>query len=92
MSFPSLALLPIGLVVIGARSHHALLGIGVVAVGVGLGAIGFRWPAGRRVPFVFAVPAFAIASAAAAIQAWSQALQGRKSAIWEPTRRPTAHA
>jgi hypothetical protein len=90
MSFPSLVLLPVGLVVLSLRTHHGLLGSLIVLAGLVTGAVGFRWPRGRTVPAVFAVPAFALASSAAAIEAWGQALRGRKSAIWEPTRRPLA--
>ena len=90
MSFPSLVLLPLGLVVLSLRTHHGLLGILLVLAGLVMGAVGFRWPSGRAVPAVFAVPAFAMASSAAAIEAWGHALRGRKSAIWEPTRRPLA--
>jgi len=90
MSFPSLALLPIGLVVLSARTHHGLLGMLLVLIGLSMGAIGFRWPSGRTVPSAFAIPAFAMASSAAAFEAWGHALRGRKSAIWEPTRRPLA--
>lgn len=90
MSFPSLVLLPVGLVVLSLESHHGLLGIGIVAAGIALGTIGFRWPGGRKVPAAFAIPAFVMASSAAAIEAWGHAIRGHKSAIWEPTRRPLA--
>jgi cellulose synthase/poly-beta-1,6-N-acetylglucosamine synthase-like glycosyltransferase len=90
MSFPSLVLLPIGLVLLALRSNHGLLGFLAVLAGLALGAIGFRWPAGRAVPAIFSIPAFTMAASMAAIEAWAQALQGRKSAIWEPTRRPLA--
>ncbi|HVE79176.1 MAG TPA: hypothetical protein VNA89_09960, partial [Gemmatimonadaceae bacterium] len=58
-------------------------------VGVILGAIGLRWPGGRRVPAVFALPGFLLASNAAGIAAWIQALRRPEGqAVWEPTRRP----
>ncbi|HKV75082.1 MAG TPA: glycosyltransferase [Gemmatimonadales bacterium] len=92
LSFPAMVLLPIGLVVLSSRSNHGVLGELVVAGGLLCGLIGFQWPSGRKMPALFAIPAFTIASAGAAIEAWGQALRGVKSATWEPTRRPQASA
>lgn len=86
--FPSLALLPVGLILVGTESHHVLRAMGLVTLGMALAIVGLCWPSSRKVPAVFAVPAFLVASSLAAIQAWAHALRGHRSAVWEPTRRP----
>ena len=67
----------------------AATAIGVAAaVLVGLGLVGMRWPQGRAVPRIFALPGFAVASTLAGIIAWHRWLSGERNAVWEPTRRP----
>jgi len=56
MSFPTLVLLPAGLVLLSLRTHHGLLGIMLVLVGLVMGVVGVRWPSGRAVPRAFALP------------------------------------
>ncbi|MBI1722481.1 MAG: glycosyltransferase family 2 protein [Gemmatimonadetes bacterium] len=64
----------------------AMLGV------LGLGWLGWVWPAGRHVPWIVAVPTFAVAGNVAAMQATVQALRGELSPIWEPTRREMVDA
>lgn len=81
----------------------ALGAAGVVAVGGGLlwarllllaagmaGALsvgGWTWPARRPAPRILALPAYVASGTVAALHAWLFALRGRRSAVWEPTRR-----
>ena len=62
-----------------------------VAVMVVLGAGWVGWAIsrerGRGPPGFLALPAYAVAGAAAGFSAWMLALGGRRIAIWEPTRR-----
>ncbi len=58
----------------------------MMLIGLGVGWLGWRWP-GSSPPRFVAVPAYALAGAVAGLVAWGQAVAGRSSAIWEPTRR-----
>ncbi|HVE78268.1 MAG TPA: glycosyltransferase, partial [Gemmatimonadaceae bacterium] len=64
----------VGLMILAADQPAARAVLTLGLVGVILGAIGLRWPGGRRVPAVFALPGFLLASNAAGIAAWIQAL------------------
>ena len=87
---PWAALLTVGAVGVlapGASWARAVLG---AAVGVlALAAVGWWWPegGGRRVPRVFALPAYAVSGNVAALHAWLVAMSGVGTAVWEPTRR-----
>jgi cellulose synthase/poly-beta-1,6-N-acetylglucosamine synthase-like glycosyltransferase len=81
----------IGLVLLAASLGYALLAIALLAVGLGLAAGAFLWPDSRRLPFLLAVPGFAVGSVVAGLVAWSKALRGEKNPIWEPTRRPNVN-
>jgi cellulose synthase/poly-beta-1,6-N-acetylglucosamine synthase-like glycosyltransferase len=60
---------------------------------VALAAVaGWLWPAHRRMPRFLALPAYAIAGNVAVIHAWLRALSGRRTPVWEPTRRPADQA
>jgi len=63
----------------------ATLALGGVAALVT--AIGWVWPAGRPLPRLIALPAYAVCGNIAALQAWIRALGRQGTALWEPTRR-----
>lgn len=66
-----------------------LVGLLLAAV---LSVVALRWPERLRLPALLALPAFGFASFAAGFVAWVHALSGRRSAVWEPTRRSTTAA
>ncbi|HET7564853.1 MAG TPA: glycosyltransferase [Gemmatimonadaceae bacterium] len=78
----------LGLVVLSAQSRIALGVLIALVLACALGALGMRWPAGRRVPTVVAIPGFALASNLAGVLAWLRVFRREHSAQWEPTRRP----
>jgi hypothetical protein len=78
----------VGLVLLAPQSRLAALLLVAAAIGALLGAVGLRWPTGQRVPTIFAVPGFVLASNVAGFLAWVKALRQERSSIWEPTRRP----
>lgn len=57
------------------------------ALVLGAGLVGWRMSRGRRTPGRLATVSYAVAGAVAGFNAWMQALRGRRTAIWEPTRR-----
>ncbi|MGH7718243.1 MAG: glycosyltransferase family 2 protein, partial [Gemmatimonadaceae bacterium] len=84
----SLPLAAVGLVVLSFVSPLGLALLAATVAGVLLGAVGMRWPANRRVPPVFAIPGFLLASNVAGLMAWVQVFRGQRNVLWEPTRRP----
>jgi len=64
-----------------------LLGVGAVATLLAAWA-GWAWPESKRAPRLLSIPAFAIAGNVAVLHAWARALAGRRTPVWEPTRRP----
>lgn len=85
--FAAMPLLPVGLTILALDHAWARIALVVVAAGLVLGVTGMRWPEGRRVPALLAIPGFIVGSTLAALMAWRQALTGRGEAVWEPTRR-----
>lgn len=76
-------------------SPHSLVAATLVlgiALVMGLGVVGMRWPDGRKAPAPIALSGFILAVNAAALRAWAKALRGERNPIWEPTRRPGAPA
>jgi hypothetical protein len=61
-----------------------LAAAGAVAV-LALG--GWSWPARRPAPRILALTAYVVSGTVAALHAWLFAARGRRSAMWEPTRR-----
>lgn len=88
----TLPLALVGLVLLAISWPSAALVIAALALAAGvciaLGIIGMRWPQGRAVPRLFALPGFALASTVAGLVAWHKWLSGERNALWEPTRRP----
>jgi cellulose synthase/poly-beta-1,6-N-acetylglucosamine synthase-like glycosyltransferase len=80
-----LAVVGLGILSVTQPLARILLG-GVVAAGIATIAA-MRWSETRRLPSYLSVPVFGIASFAAGVAGWFRALSGRKSAMWEPTRR-----
>jgi cellulose synthase/poly-beta-1,6-N-acetylglucosamine synthase-like glycosyltransferase len=84
--------LPLGLagfvlVSLESRVVAAFLLVGLVALATGV--IGLLWPEGKRRPFAVALMGYAVGANLAALLGWSRALRRDRSAIWEPTRRPS---
>lgn len=52
-----------------------------------LTAMAWRWPSGRPLPRAVSMPAFAVLSTLAILQATLRAMAGSNQAVWEPTRR-----
>jgi len=77
-----------GLMLLAVVWRPAIAFIALAAAGVVLGTVGMRWPDGRRVPAVFALPGFILASNVAGVLAWAKVLRRERSPVWEPTRRP----
>ncbi|MDQ3809880.1 MAG: glycosyltransferase, partial [Chloroflexota bacterium] len=65
----------VGLVVLALHSRAAALLLAAVVIGTMLGVVGLRWPTGQRVPPVFALPGFILASNLAGVLAWVKALR-----------------
>ena len=55
--------------------------------GVAWGIVGWRWPEGRPLPRLLALPAFVLAGNVAVLHSWWNALRGDMNPVWEPTRR-----
>jgi cellulose synthase/poly-beta-1,6-N-acetylglucosamine synthase-like glycosyltransferase len=77
----------VGLVLLSTRSRAAAAVLALGLAAGALGTVGLRWPSGRRVPPLFALPGFILASNVAGMLAWLKVLRGEQSAMWEPTRR-----
>lgn len=60
-----------------------------MSVGVGLGVLVSRLPEGQRLPRVLALPGYVFVSILGGWIAWWHLVRGHKSAIWEPTQRPS---
>lgn len=84
--YPLLPLATVGLVILSFyyAVAAALLALSVIVAALGL--IALRWPQGRRVPALLAIPGFFVASNVAGVLAWAQLLR-KDAAFWEPTRR-----
>jgi cellulose synthase/poly-beta-1,6-N-acetylglucosamine synthase-like glycosyltransferase len=78
----------VGLLVLGADSAIGAVALGLTIVGVSLGLLGMHWPGGRKAPRLVALAGYALASNLAGVLAWSRAVRGRSTPLWEPTRRP----
>lgn len=77
----------LGALVLTAGSAVGLAIAGVVVVLASVAALAWLWPADWSLPRVLALPAFAVWSNLAAVQALVQAPGRRGSSVWEPTRR-----
>lgn len=62
----------------------------LAALGVGVFAVAWRWPAGKPMPSVVEVPAYVLGGNLAAVEAWLRVAHGDRNPVWEPTRRETA--
>jgi cellulose synthase/poly-beta-1,6-N-acetylglucosamine synthase-like glycosyltransferase len=85
----TLPLAVIGLGLLAAQGHDwAAVVLGAGAIGTALGVVAMRWPAGKPMPVILAVSAFALWSNLAGLVAWLKLAQGERNPVWEPTRRP----
>lgn len=78
----------LGLLILGVTSTVGAWILGVTALGLAVGVVGIRWPAGRVAPRVITLAGYVVASNMAGVQAWARAMRGRSTPLWEPTRRP----
>jgi cellulose synthase/poly-beta-1,6-N-acetylglucosamine synthase-like glycosyltransferase len=78
-----------GLIILGADHVLARIVLAAGLAGTVLGLIALRWPSGKKVPFILALPGYAVASNLAGVMAWWKFLAGERHATWEPTRRPS---
>jgi cellulose synthase/poly-beta-1,6-N-acetylglucosamine synthase-like glycosyltransferase len=81
-----------GLALIAPEYSWALVPLGVGAVVVALGVIGWVLGDGRPLPRPIQVAGFALTANVAAVHATLRALHGDRDPIWEPTRREAAGA
>jgi cellulose synthase/poly-beta-1,6-N-acetylglucosamine synthase-like glycosyltransferase len=83
----SVPLVPVGLALLSARWPWAIAPavLGVVMLLVGAAAL--WWPFSHRPPRVVALCGYALSATMAASLAWLLVIRGKRSAIWEPTRR-----
>lgn len=65
----------------------AWIPLGMALPVLALTALAWRWPAGRALPRAVSMPAFAVLSTLAILQATVRAAAGSNQAVWEPTRR-----
>ena len=86
--FLSLPLAGLGLVLLALGSRAGLVVLLVNLVVVGLGALGYYWPAGAKAPRLLTLVGFVVSAHLAGLVAWYRALRGELNPIWEPTRRP----
>ena len=69
--------------------HYSLAAVMLLLslVVAGFGVTGILLSSRGELPRLLSIPAFALASNAAAIHAGVRALQGKGNPLWEPTRR-----
>jgi cellulose synthase/poly-beta-1,6-N-acetylglucosamine synthase-like glycosyltransferase len=82
----------IALLVASATEPWGRWALGAVLAGLILAVLGWVWPSERRIPRVLALPAYLLTGNLAVLHAWSLVLRGRRSAVWEPTRREVVGA
>ena len=78
----------LGLLILGFESVGGSMFIAANLFVVGIGAIGYLWPAGGRTPRLPALLGLLLSAHLAGLFAWHRALTGKIDPIWEPTRRP----
>jgi cellulose synthase/poly-beta-1,6-N-acetylglucosamine synthase-like glycosyltransferase len=78
----------LGLLLLAAESAVGAAILVVTLSCIAVGIAGMRWPSGREAPRLIAIAGYIVASNAAGVLAWVQALRGRCTPLWEPTRRP----
>jgi len=76
------------LAVLSLRSTLALALLALAVAAIGIGAVAMRAPEGRRLPRPVALCGFVLASHLAGFLAWWRFFEGKRTPIWEPTRRP----
>ena len=77
----------VGLSIVGFESVGGGILLATNLFIVGLGALGYYWPAERRVPRLLSLMGFMASAHLAGLLAWYRALRGDLDPIWEPTRR-----
>lgn len=77
----------VSIALFAATSPWARWTLAGVAAGSGIGALGWLWPEGRRLPKLLALPAYVVAGNLAVLHSWISAFRGDLNPIWEPTRR-----
>lgn len=77
----------IGLAMLATNSTGGLVLLVLSLAGLAAGAIGWAYAERPSLPGFLSLPAFALASNVAAIQAGVRVMRGVQNAMWEPTRR-----
>lgn len=78
----------IALAAVGLVWAPALVLLGLALTGIAIGIVAMRAPDGWKPPRLVALCGFALATHVAGVLAWWRFLEGRRTPIWEPTRRP----
>lgn len=78
----------VGLAALGLAWPTALVLLGLALAGIGTGIVAMRAREGRKLPRVVALCGFALATHVAGFLAWWRFFEGKRTPIWEPTRRP----
>ena len=77
----------VGLLMLSPASVVARWAVALAVVGILLGVIAMRAPAGRQLPRLITLCGFVLVTHLAGFVAWTKALRGESNSIWEPTRR-----
>ncbi len=86
--FPSLLGWIVGPLLLARTAPLTLLLMCGMLIGMGIGIVTSKWPSGRKLPRILAVPGYVFVSIMAGWLAWWHCITGQGSAVWEPTRRP----
>ena len=78
----------VGLLMVGAGSAGGAIVFALSVALVLAGMMGMRWPRNRTAPRLFSLAGYVVASNVAGVMAWTRAVRGRSTPLWEPTRRP----
>lgn len=76
-----------GLVLLSVTEGWARALLVAALAGLLLGTVGFLWPEDRQAPGVLRVVAYVLGASVAGMLAWLHVLRGKRSPVWEPTRR-----
>jgi cellulose synthase/poly-beta-1,6-N-acetylglucosamine synthase-like glycosyltransferase len=81
-----------GLAILATRAVWARVALGVGGVAGVVALAAWVWPAGRRMPYLVALPSYIVWGALAGVAAWIALLRGVRRPVWEPTRRDVPEA
>lgn len=84
---PTAPLALVGLALLAPVGPWALAALAAAGASLGLAALAYARSEAGRPPGPVGVLAYGVLGLVAGITAWTHALRGRRSAVWEPTRR-----